>query len=44
VEGNENGDLGGAQLVFHRGLLKEFQQVIGWKSEKEYWWEGKYTY
>ena len=22
--------------------MKELQQLIGWKSEKEFWWEGKY--
>ena len=44
IEGNENGYAGRPQLYYGRGILKELQQLIGWKSEKEFWWEGKYTY
>ena len=44
IEGNENGDFATTQIPYQRGRLKELQQLIGWKSEKEYWWEGKYTY
>ena len=43
IEGNENGEFT-EQMVYQRGLLKEFQELIGWKSEKAYWWEGKYIY
>lgn len=44
IEGNENGDFATTQIPYQRGRLKELQQLIGWKSEKEYWWEGKYMY
>ena len=43
-EGNENGEFATTQMPYQRGRLKELQQLIGWKSEKEFWWEGKYTY
>lgn len=41
MEGNENGEFLG-QIAYQRGLLGEFQQLINWKSDKEFWWIGKY--
>ena len=41
VEGNENGGFVG-QIPYQRGLLKEFTDLIHWKSEKKYWWIGRY--
>ena len=41
VEGNENGGFVG-QIPYQRGLLKEFTDLIKWKSEKKYWWIGRY--
>lgn len=41
MEGNENGEFLG-QIAYQRGLLKEFQKLIQWRSSKDYWWIGKY--
>ncbi len=42
MEANENGEFLG-QIAYQKGLLKEFQQIIKWKSPKKYWWIGKYS-
>jgi hypothetical protein len=41
MEGNENAEIL-SQFVYHRGEREEFEQLIGYKSTKEYWWQGKY--
>ena len=38
VEGNYSGDFV-FQLIHGRGFRKEFEDLIGWKMEKQYWWE-----
>ena len=42
MEGNENAEINSPQLIYHRGMREEFEQLIGYKSTKEYWWQGKY--
>lgn len=42
MEGNENAEISSPQLILHRGMREEFEQLIGWKPTKEYWWQGKY--
>ena len=42
MEGNENAEISSPQLIFHRGMREEFEQIIGYKPTKEYWWQGKY--
>lgn len=39
VEGNWAGEFVGDQLGYERGLRKEFEELIGWKPNKTYWWE-----
>lgn len=39
VEGNWAGEFVGDQLGQGRGLRKEFEEMIGWKPNKEFWWE-----
>ena len=39
VEGNEYGDCVGPQIIYKKGLRKEFEQLIGWKIDKQFWWE-----
>ena len=41
MEGNENAEIL-SQFVYHRGEREEFEQLIGIKPTKEYWWQGKY--
>ena len=41
MEGNENAEIL-SQFVYHRGEREEFEQFIGYKPDKEYWWQGKY--
>ena len=41
VEGNENAGFVG-QVAYQKGLLKEFTDLIQWKSDKKYWWIGYY--
>ena len=41
MEGNEKAEIL-SQFVYHRGEREEFEQLIGYKSTKEYWWQGKY--
>ena len=40
--GNENAGISSSQLIHHRGMREEFEQFIGYKPTKEYWWQGKY--
>ena len=42
MEGNENAEISSPQIIFHRGMRDEFEQLIGYKPTKEYWWQGKY--
>ncbi len=39
VEGNWAGEFVGDQLGYGRGLRKEFEEMIGWKPSKSFWWE-----
>lgn len=38
MEGNYNGDFM-FQLINGRGYRREFEELIGWKLDKEYWWQ-----
>ena len=38
LEGNPEGEFG-AQFIYHRGLKKELETILGWKPSVEYWWE-----
>jgi len=42
MEGNENAEISSPQLIYHRGMCEEFEQLIGYHPTKEYWWQGKY--
>lgn len=42
MEGNENAGISSSQLIHHRGMREEFEQLIGYYPTKEYWWQGKY--
>jgi hypothetical protein len=42
MEGNENAEINSPQLIYHRGMREEFEQLIGIKPTKDYWWQGKY--
>ena len=42
MEGNENAGISSSQLIHHRGMREEFEQLIGYHTTKEYWWQGKY--
>lgn len=42
MEGNENAGISSSQLIHHRGMREEFEQLIGYHYTKEYWWQGKY--
>ena len=42
MEGNENSGISSSQLIHHRGMREEFEQLIGYHPTKEYWWQGKY--
>lgn len=39
MEGNYSGEFM-YQLINGRGYKKEFEELIGWKYEKEFWWEN----
>lgn len=39
MEGNYDGDFMW-QMFFERGMREEFEELIGWKYEKEFWWES----
>jgi len=38
MEGNYSGEFT-FQLINGRGYRKEFEELIGWKYEKDFWWE-----
>lgn len=38
MEGNYDGDFMW-QMFFERGMRKEFEELIGWKYDKEFWWQ-----
>ena len=38
MEGNYNGEFI-FQLINGRGYRREFEELIGWKLDKEYWWQ-----
>ena len=38
MEGNYSGDFT-FQLINGRGYKREFEELIGWKYEKDFWWE-----
>lgn len=38
MEGNFTGDFMW-QLMYGRGMKKEFEELIGWKIDKKFWWE-----
>ena len=40
MEGNYNGDFM-FQLINGRGYRKEFEELIGWKLDKEFWWQAQ---
>ena len=42
MEGNENAGISSSQLIHHRGMREECEQLIGYHPTKEYWWQGKY--
>jgi len=42
MEGNENAGISSSQLIHHRGMREEFEQLIGYHPTKEYWWQDKY--
>ena len=42
MEGNENAGISSSQMIHHRGMREEFEQLIGYHYTKEYWWQGKY--
>ena len=43
MEGNYSGEFT-FQLINGRGYKKEFEELIGWKYDKEFWWEGSERY
>ena len=40
MEGNYSGEFI-FQLINNRGYRKEFEELIGWKSNKEFWWQSE---
>lgn len=38
MEGNFAGEFAG-QIPYQRGFRKEFEELIGWKPNKQFWWE-----
>ena len=40
MEGNYCGDFMW-QLYRERGMKKEFDELVGWKLDKEFWWQGE---
>ena len=39
VEGNTNPAAAFYQIAYGRGMRKEFEEFIGWKLEKQFWWQ-----
>lgn len=40
MEGNYSGNFS-FQMINGRGFKSEFEELIGWKFDKEYWWQAK---
>ena len=40
MEGNYSGNFS-FQMINGRGFKREFEELIGWKFDKEYWWQAK---
>lgn len=38
MEGNYGGEFMW-QLLYGKGMRKEFEELIGWKTEKDFWWQ-----
>ena len=38
MEGNYSGDFMW-QMYRNRGMKKDFEDLIGWKLDKEFWWQ-----
>ncbi len=38
MEGNDNGDFLW-QMVYKKGMKQEFEDLIAWKAETEFWWQ-----
>lgn len=43
MEGNYSGEFT-FQLINGRGYKREFEELIGWKHEKDFWWESSERY
>ncbi len=43
MEGNYSGEFT-FQLINGRGYKKEFEELIGWKFDKDFWWQGSERY
>ena len=43
MEGNYSGEFI-FQMINGRGYKKEFEELIGWKYEKEFWWMESKTF
>ena len=43
MEGNYSGEFT-FQLINGRGYKKEFEELIGWKYDKDYWWQDSMAY
>lgn len=43
MEGNYSGEFS-FQFINGRGYKREFEELIGWKMEEEYWWECSETF
>ena len=39
IEGNEYGEPIHRQIAYRTGIRKEFEQIIGWKLDKQFWWQ-----
>lgn len=39
IEGNEYGEPVFYQIAYGRGIRREFEEIIGWKSDKQFWWQ-----
>ena len=40
MEGNYAGEIA-SQFILGKGLRGEFEELIGWKLDKDYWWQAK---
>lgn len=39
IEGNGHGDTIGPQILYGKGVKKDLEELIGWKFDKEFWWQ-----